>query len=174
MLPVAAGANGQPPMPPMLASSASTPASTAAQALAMPVLRVLWKWQRSGMPGSASLQPLPSSSVTCARHADADRIGDRDLDGLAFGERLRELDDARGATSPSNGQPNAAEIVTCARTPAARAARAMSSHAATDSAVVAPWLRRLNVSVATTTMPTSSQPAATARSKPRRFSTSPM
>ena len=30
MLPVALGANGQPPMPPMLASSTVTPASTAA------------------------------------------------------------------------------------------------------------------------------------------------
>ena len=44
----------------------------------------------------------------------------------------------------------------------------------TDSAVVAPWLRRLKVSVATTTMPISSQPAASARSNPRRFSTRPM
>src|SRR5690606_21590531 len=41
MLPVARGANGQPPSPPTLLSSTSAPASKAAQALAMPVLRVL-------------------------------------------------------------------------------------------------------------------------------------
>src|SRR5688572_26606748 len=54
MLPVAAGANGQPPTPPTLESRTATPAWTAAYALAMPVLRVLWKWQRNGMPGTAS------------------------------------------------------------------------------------------------------------------------
>ena len=44
MLPVALGANGQPPIPPALESSTSTPSSTAANAFAKPVLRVLWKW----------------------------------------------------------------------------------------------------------------------------------
>ena len=44
MLPVAFGANGQPPIPPALASSTVTPSSTAAYAFAIPVLRVLWKW----------------------------------------------------------------------------------------------------------------------------------
>ena len=41
--PVAFGANGQPPMPPMLASTTPTPASMAAAVLATPVLRVSWK-----------------------------------------------------------------------------------------------------------------------------------
>ena len=43
----------------------ATPACTAAKALARPVLRVLWKWQRSGMPGTAS-RTRETSSVTCA------------------------------------------------------------------------------------------------------------
>src|SRR5690554_4552507 len=46
ILPVALGANGQPPSPPILASSVVTPDHTAAQALAMPVLRVSWKCAR--------------------------------------------------------------------------------------------------------------------------------
>jgi hypothetical protein len=38
---------------------------------------------------------------------------------LALRDPLRDFDDARDGISPSNGQPNAAEIVTCARMPAA-------------------------------------------------------
>jgi hypothetical protein len=77
-------------------------------------------------------------------------------------------------TSPSNGQPNAADTVTCGRIPACFAAAAISSQAAIDWSVVTPWLRRLNVSLATTAMPISLQPAAAARSNPLRFNTSPM
>ena len=77
-------------------------------------------------------------------------------------------------TSPSNGQPKAVEIVICARMPAARAARAMSSQASTPSSTLEPWLRWLKLSVAAMAMPTSAQPAACARSKPLRLSTSPM
>ena len=62
-LPVAAGANGQPPNPPMLASSTRTPASHAAQALAIPVLRVLWKWQRRATPGAASRTRVMTSAT---------------------------------------------------------------------------------------------------------------
>jgi hypothetical protein len=43
MVPVAAGANRQPPIPPLLLSSAAAPQATAAKALAYLVLRVLWK-----------------------------------------------------------------------------------------------------------------------------------
>ena len=43
-----------------------------------------------------------------------------------------------GATSPSNGQPKAADTVMPALTPARPAARAMSSHAAIDSSVPTP------------------------------------
>ena len=43
-----------------------------------------------------------------------------------------------GATSPSNGQPNAAETVTCGLMPAAWAAAAISSQALMDSSVVTP------------------------------------
>ena len=49
MLPLAPGANGQPPSPPTEASSRVTPALTAAYALAKPVPRVLWKCAPSGM-----------------------------------------------------------------------------------------------------------------------------
>jgi hypothetical protein len=47
MFPVARGANGQPPRPPIDASSAVAPASRAAYAFAKPVLRVLCPWNPS-------------------------------------------------------------------------------------------------------------------------------
>ena len=121
----------------------------------MPVLRVLWKWQRNACRASA-LAHARASSVTCAGTADADRVGEADLDAARLRRHaLRHVDrPARRGISPSNGQPKAAEIVTCARMPAARAARAISSHVAMDSSVPTPWLRRLKVSLATTTMPT--------------------
>ncbi len=50
MLPLAPGANGQPPRPPTDASSRVTPAVTAAYALASPAPRVLWKCAPSGTP----------------------------------------------------------------------------------------------------------------------------
>ena len=62
-LPVAFGANGQPPIPPTLESNVCTPAITAAYALATAVLRVLWKWQRSGTPFSAG-SSCSTSAVT--------------------------------------------------------------------------------------------------------------
>ena len=54
-------------------------------------------------------------------------------------------------TSPSNGQPKLAAMVKVVFTPAMRAAAAISCHCATDSAMPAPWLRWLKVSLATTT-----------------------
>ena len=48
MLPLAPGANGHPPRPPIEASSRVTPALTAAYALARPAPRVLWKCAPSG------------------------------------------------------------------------------------------------------------------------------
>ena len=65
-------------------------------------------------------------------------------------------------------------MVTWARMPAAWAAAAISRQVRMESALGTPWLRRLNSSVVNTTMPISRQPAAAARSKPARFSTSPM
>src|SRR5215211_4021375 len=50
MLPVARGAKGQPPVPPTEESSTVAPASMAAAALAMPVLRVSWKWHPTVVP----------------------------------------------------------------------------------------------------------------------------
>ena len=64
MLPVAAGAKGQPPIPPRLASMTVTPASRAATTLANPVLRVLWKWARSRTPSPTASRTAPTRSVT--------------------------------------------------------------------------------------------------------------
>jgi hypothetical protein len=131
-LPVAAGANGQPPMPPMLASS------VLARRLQAPPRH----WQcrycaccesdsaahrgpQSRARASSALTwagtPTPIVSAKHSSHGSPSRGAARCRARAAMG------------TSPSNGQPNDVEIVTWARTPAARAAVAISSQAAMDS-----------------------------------------
>jgi hypothetical protein len=68
-----------------------------------------------------------------------------------------------GRTSPSNGQPNAAATVTVTESPAVRATPAIDAAALIASAVLIPWFFAEKASVATTTMFTSSTPAATAQ-----------
>ena len=172
MLPVAAGANGHPPIPPLLASSAVTPASMAARALAYPVFLVLWKWQRSG--ASVTLRTA-LASVRTSRGTATPIVSASATSFTPASAHWRTMSVTRsGRTSPSNGQPNAAPTVSVTRRPASRAAAAMPAVARTASAVVIPWFFAENVSVATTTMLISSTPAATARSIPRRFSTRPL
>ena len=60
----------------------------------MPVFRVLWKWQRSGMPGQC-LAESPDEVGHLRGHAGADRVRNRNLDGFALGHFAREGDDAR-------------------------------------------------------------------------------
>ena len=67
-------------------------------------------------------------------------------------------------TSPSNGQPKAAEIVTVTRMPSAAARARILDTTSTASATDMPWLRWLKVSVVITTVFTSRIPAARARS----------
>ena len=75
-LPVARGAYGQPPRPPIDASSTVAPASSAARQFAYPVLRVLWPWNPSAfcrgrraphLLGVAT--PIVSARTTSARPA---------------------------------------------------------------------------------------------------------
>ena len=87
MLPVARGANGQPPMPPIEASKTVAPASSAAYAFAKPVLRVLCRWTPTGTPRPAL---APQQVLDLVRHADADRVGVDDLGGAGRGEALGE------------------------------------------------------------------------------------
>ena len=65
------------------------------------------------------------------RHRYTDRVGDSDLHRLcdAASRVAISTHALLTGTSPSNGQPNATEIVTCARMPAACASGAISSHA---------------------------------------------
>ena len=65
-------------------------------------------------------------------------------------------------------------MVTPAPMPASRASAATRRQSSSVSAIETPWLRRLKVSVETTTKLISSMPAARARSKPRSFITRPI
>ena len=125
------------------------------------------------MPGTAS-RTRDTISATCVGTPTPMVSASAISNGRASATRRATSTTRSTATSPSNGQPNAAETVTWARIPACSADRAMSSHAAMDSSVETPWFLRLKVSLATTAMPISLQPAATARSNPRRLSTRPM
>ncbi len=91
-LPVAAGANGQPPMPPILASRYVTPALTAAYALASPVLRVLWKVAaQRDIAGDFSHTVQQLGYLT--RDSDTDAVRDAEFRGLSLEYLFREIHD---------------------------------------------------------------------------------
>jgi hypothetical protein len=137
------------------------------------VFLVLWKCQRSGRPAATSAA-TSASARTPAGTPTPIVSASATSSGWAWTHRASTSATRSGTTSPSNGQPNAAAMVTVVRSPAVRARSAIRVHAAIASSVLTPWLRWLNVSVATTTTLTSSTPARIARSRPRSFSTRPI
>ena len=87
MLPLAPGANGQPPRPPTEASSRVTPEQTAAYALANPAPRVLWKCapERDVADQRANLGDQVADPP---RSGGADGVGDRQpVDVVVAGHR---------------------------------------------------------------------------------------
>ena len=114
-------------------------------------------------------------AVTWRGHADADRVGDRELVGGAVeaapARRRALAPEARRRRRGSRRRPPASPS---SSVPRRGRRRAMSSQAATWAAVSTPWLRRASPSEVTTTTVTSSHPAAMARSRPRRLSTRPI
>ena len=120
MLPVARGANGQPPRPP-------TDASNSRHAVLEPGRGV----GVAGVAGVVQVQPdrpAPGGGdrggqqpADLARHADADRVRQHDLVGAGGGLRPTWSTTTPGSTRPSNGQPKRPPSVTVARTPAPRA-----------------------------------------------------
>ena len=173
MLPVALGANGHPPIPPVLASSAAAPRSYAARAFTYPVFRVLWKCQRSATPG-AWVPATSASAWTCAGTPTPMVSPNAISSGSAWTHRSSTAATRSAGTAPSNGQPKAADNVRVRRRPAIWARWAIRSQAPMASSTLTPWLRRLNSSVTITTTFTSSSPAARARSSPRSLRTSPI
>ena len=55
------------------------------------MFRVLWKWPRKAMPGSGLGHPAEDLRHL-SRHADADRVGNRDLEGLGFRDLAGDVD----------------------------------------------------------------------------------
>src|SRR3954468_17664654 len=144
MLPVARGANGQPPVPPSEASSTVAPAAIAATALAKPVLRVLWKWQPTGTPSAAT----PRTSVSTCDGTPTPTVSASTISSGFVAATCAATSSTRaGSTAPSEGQPNATEIVSVTRTPAGRARPTMSADVAIAAVTVVFWLRAQNSSV---------------------------
>jgi len=173
MLPVAAGANGQPPIPPFEESSQSTPHSSAVNAFANPVLRVLWKCAR--VMTSGATERTPSSNVRTWLGTPTPTVSAMAISfAPAAAERRASSRTRSGGTSPSKGQPNDTAMVTVANSPVDAASATTSSATAVRASVDEFWLALEKPSEAGTTTLISSTPAATARSKPRRLSTRPM
>src|ERR1700682_5949645 len=104
MLPVAFGANGQPPAPPTEESSDTTPSSSAATALAYPVLRVLWKCAPTVAPRRRA---PPTSSLTC-HGTPTPIVSARQISSAGTAIKCSTMLSTRsGGTGPSNGQPKA-------------------------------------------------------------------
>ena len=119
MLPVAPGAYGQPPRPPIDASNRVTPRSRAASTLASPVPRVLWKW-RPIAPDAIPSSPKASSSRPTRRGVAIPVVSPK-LSRSAPPSRSRaEIAATRASgTSPSYGQPNAVDTIASTGVPAA-------------------------------------------------------
>src|ERR671929_1779990 len=141
MLPVARGANGQPPVPPIEASSTVQPAAIAATAFAKPVLRVLWKWQPTGTPYAM----VPRTSVSTCDGTPTPIVSARTISsGFVSATRRATSRTCAGSTAPSNGQPNATDSVTVTRTPSSFARATMPADVSVAAATVVFWLRAQN------------------------------
>ena len=96
-LPVAPGANGQPPMPPADASKTVAPASQGGQrvrvAAALRVVQV--DAEREPEPGDRRAEATDRSG-----HRDADRVGEHQLVHAVRGQALGQLEDPAGVDVP--------------------------------------------------------------------------
>ena len=102
---------------------------------------------RRRMPGgdlAHSLEQPPN----LGRHADADRVGQGDLHRPPSYASPASRATTSGSTSPSKGQPKAATMVT-ERGTEPLASATIWCHRPIIPSIGAPWLRRLNVSLAT-------------------------
>ena len=119
--------------------------------------------RRRPAPGPAAGTPTPIVSASAS----------------SSGLRLRRTGPARRRPARRPPRPRTGSRTrprwsrSCAARPRGPGPRSGSTPRS-PSSVSTPWLRRLNVSVATTTTLTSSTPAAIARSSPRSLSTSPI
>src|SRR5918995_6133251 len=166
-LPVARGANGQPPRPPTDASRTAAPASTAAHAQATPVWRVSWKCPPTGTPRieTRSTRCLPGRGVA-TRMVSARTISP----APAATSRSAMSATTPASTSPSNGQPNEQLIVALVGRSATPRIRSTRTAASSSDAFPFRWLKD---SVAAKVTVTRSSPVAASRSQPRSLSTSP-
>ena len=158
MLPVAPGAYGQPPRPPIDASNRRTPRSSAVTTLASPVPRVLWKC--SEMPSAlmpASLERV-EQRVDARRRGHAGGVAEAQAVGAAVAQARRDAARPRASgTSPSYGQPNAVDTIASTGVPGAVGQRGeLGSPPSIDSSTERFTLRRLCVSLALTTTSSSS------------------
>ena len=171
MLPLAPGANGQPPSPPTEASSRVTPERH--------------RRVRAGQTGAAGVVEVRAQRDVADQRAHVrDQVGDPPRRGGADGVGDREPVDAAshaavtmsttrwGGVGPSNGQSHAVAMMTSTEAPLSWAIATISAISAVASAVERPTLARLCPSAADTTYSIEPRPAAMARLAPLGLATS--
>src|SRR5271165_3159015 len=171
MLPVAPGANGQPPRPPTDASSLVTPSLTAAYALASPDPRVLWKCAPRGV-SPMSWRTAPTRSAV--RRGVVVPIVSASASRSTALSHAREITSSTrgGGVGPSNGQSHAVATMTSTDVPLSWAIATIPPICAAASALARPTLARLCPSDADTTYSINRRPAAIARLAPFGLATS--
>jgi hypothetical protein len=169
MLPLAPGANGHPPSPPIEASSAATPAFTAVTAFASPAPRVLWKCMPMRMPVASDTRrcrsrtrpgvvvPIVSARVSMSAPQSV--------------PRRAACTTASGGVRPWNGQSHAVASTSSTAPAAWWASSTIAGSSASDSCVVRPVLARLCSSDIETTYSMRGIPAAMDRRAPLRLAT---
>ena len=173
MLPVAPGANGQPPSPPIDDSNSRTPSSSPFITLARPMPRVLWKCSAMMASGkrlriastvrvTTGGVAMPVVSPSEMWRAPPSRYAPTSLSTLSID------------TSPSNGQPNAVATAPRNGMPKRRAIAANSVKSASAASSDLLRLVRQCVSEADTKDAIMSTLAAAARSAPRALGTRPV
>src|SRR5215510_5316519 len=164
-LPVAPGANGQPPRPPIEASKCRTPHSTAARIFGIAMARVLCVCSVHSMPGNLGIKyssvrrtwaGLAIPVVSARPMAWNPQATRRTTIASRFCRR----------TSISKGHPNEHEMPPCSGIPASCATCATAASLVSDSATVILTLARLWLSLADSTVWILSTPASTARVAP--------
>src|SRR5579875_3035233 len=165
MLPLAPGANGQPPSPPTDASIEVTPMSIAASTLASPVPRVSWKCTPTSIRGQAAR--TASTRSTTRFGVVVPIVSPRHSWSAPCSTAARAISTTRSAgVRPSKGQSHAVATITSQRPPTACASAVISWIRDTASAVVRRTFARLWPSAADTTYSRSRMPAVVARSAP--------
>ncbi len=135
MLPVDPAGTGQPPSSPKLDSKLAQPASSAANALASPCPRVLWKWAVTSVPGSRSSAAVKNSPAYAGLAIPV--VSPKPISvAPASANRSARSSTRFSSILPSYGQPKDVAMTAAHFSPSARIRPTMTSLSAIVSSTV--------------------------------------